>query len=116
MHTAKLIVLIVTAAANIYAASNDFFRPAWILENMKRLGINLRWLPALGVAKALGALGLLAGIVYPWVGVAAAVGLVLFFVAAILCAVRVRWYAHVPFPLAWLAFVVAALVLQLRSA
>jgi hypothetical protein len=47
MHTAYLIVVILTAAANLYAASNDFTRPAWIVTNMKTLGIEEGWLPAL---------------------------------------------------------------------
>jgi hypothetical protein len=116
MHSAYLIVVILTAAVNLYAASNDFTRPAWIVTNMKTLGIDKRWLPVLGLLKALGAVGLLAGIAIPWFGVAAAAGLVLFFVAAMIWAACVRWYAHLPFPLGWLALAVAALVLQLRSA
>ncbi len=115
MHSAVLIVMILAAAANAYAAINDFARPAWILENMKRLGIQQRWLPTLGMLKALGALGLLAGIVIPWVGIAAAAGLVLFFVGAMVAAMRAHWYGHLPFPLVWLALAVAALVLRLHS-
>lgn len=113
-HIAVLIVMILTAVANAYAAVNDFTRPAWIIENMKRLAIPERWLPALGTLKALGALGLLAGIVVPWVGVAAAAGLVLFFVGAMVTAMRAHWYGHLPFPLVWLALAVAALVLRLH--
>ncbi|HTW60575.1 MAG TPA: DoxX family protein [Terracidiphilus sp.] len=115
MHRAYLIVVILAASLNIYAATSDFTRPAWILGNMKTLGIEERWLPALGLLKALGALGLLAGIVIPWIGVAAAAGLVLFFVCAMAAALRVRWYAHLPFPLVWMVLVGASLVLRLRS-
>jgi hypothetical protein len=116
MHLAFLIVVILTAALNFYAATNDFTRPAWIVGNMKTLGIEERWLPALGILKALGAAGLLVGIAVPAIGVAAAAGLVLFFVGAMASALRVRWYAHLPFPLAWLVLAGAALVLRLRSA
>ncbi len=115
MHSAFLIVVILTAAANLYAASNDFTRPAWILTNMKTLGIEERWFPTLGILKALGAVGLLVGIAIPSIGIAAAAGLVLFFVAAMVWAICVRWYAHLPFPLGWLLLAVAALVLRLRS-
>ncbi len=115
MHSATLIVMILAAAANAYAATNDFTRPAWILANMKRLGIEERWLPTLGILKALGALGLLVGISIPWIGVAAAAGLVLFFVGAMITAVRAHWYGHVPFPLVWLALAVVALVLRLHA-
>jgi hypothetical protein len=116
MHSTTLIVMVLAAAANTYAAVNDFTRPAWIVDNMKKLGIRERWLPTLGILKALGALGLLAGIRFPLLGVAAAAGLVLFFVGAMVTVFRARWYAHAPFPLAWLALAVAALVLRLRPA
>ena len=116
MHTIALTVMILAAAANTYAATNDFTRPAWIIANMKRLGIEERWLPTLGILKGMGALGLLVGIAIQWIGVAAATGLVLFFVGAMVSAARVHWYAHMPFPLAWLALAAGALVLQLRVA
>ena len=99
MRSAYLIVTILAAVANIYAASNDFRRPDWILTNMSRLGIAERWLAPLGMLKLLGALGLLAGIAIPMIGVAAAVGLVLFFAGAIITTMRARWCAHLPFPL-----------------
>jgi DoxX-like family len=42
------------------------------------------WVFALGLLKAAGALGLLVGIGFPQIGVAASVGLILFFVGALL--------------------------------
>lgn len=44
----------------------------------------------LGILKAAGALGLLVGIRVPLIGIAAAAGLVLFFVAAIITHLRAR--------------------------
>lgn len=116
MHIAAVTLMILAAAANAYAAVSDFTRPAWILENMNKLGIPESWLPTLGILKALGALGLLAGIAIPFIGIAAAAGLILFFLGAMVTVVHARWYPHMPFPLIWLALAVAALVLQLRSA
>ena len=116
MHIAAIILMILAAAANTYAAISDFTRPSWILDNMKKLDVPQSWLPTLGILKALGALGLIAGIAIPFIGIAAAAGLVVFFVGAIVAVVRARWYPHMPFPLVWLALAVAALVLQLRSA
>lgn len=116
MLSAYLTVTLLAAAANVYAAASDFRPPAWLLSNMKRLGVQERWLTTLGTLKALGALGLLAGIRIPLIGVAAAAGLVLFFVGAIITAMRTRWYAHLPYPLLWLLLAVGSLVLRLRSA
>lgn len=116
MLSAYLIVTILAAAANIYAAMNDFRPPAWLLSNMKRLGVRERWLKTLGVLKALGAVGLLAGIGIPLIGVAAAAGLVLFFAGAIVTSIRARWPGHLPYPFVWLLFAAGSLVLRLRSA
>lgn len=115
MYLAYLIVTSLAAAANTYAAASDFTRPDWMLANMRRLGVRERSLPALGVLKALGAAGLVAGIWIPLIGVAAAVGLVLFFTGAIVTAMRARWYAHLPFPFVWLLLAVGALVLRLQA-
>ena len=37
MHSAYLVVIILAAAANIYAGICDFTRPNWLLANIKRL-------------------------------------------------------------------------------
>lgn len=112
MFKLYVVITVLTAAANLYAASNDFRRVDWILASMDRLRLPYSQLPLLGALKAAGALGLLAGLLLPMVGIAAAAGLVLFFVAAIVFALRVRWYSHLPFPTIWLLFAVAALALR----
>lgn len=116
MHLAYLCLIILAAAANIYGGICDFTRPKWILANMKRLGIQEHWLPTLGILKILGGLGLLAGLRIPQIGVAAAAGLILFFVGAIITAMRARWYAHLPFPLVWLVLAVGSFVSCLHAA
>jgi len=116
VHSAYLIVIVFAAAANIYAGICDFTRPNWLLANMKRLEVEERWLPTLGVLKLLGGLGLLAGISVPQVGVAAGAGLILYFVAAVVTVLRARWYANLPFPLTWLALAVGSFVFCMRVA
>ena len=57
MFVAYIIVTLLATAANIiYAATNDFTRPDWLLANMNKLGIRESWLPLLGILKAAGAL------------------------------------------------------------
>jgi hypothetical protein len=115
MHAVYLIVIILTAAANLYAGIVDFTRPQWLLANMKRLRVEERWLPTLGILKLLGGLGVLAGLAVPQIGVAAAAGLVHYFVGAMLTVLRARWYANLPFPLTWLALAVGSFALCLRA-
>src|SRR5438552_17994245 len=93
MFAAYLIVTLLAAAANIFSAALDFIRYKQILINMAKVGVSESWITILGILKAAGALGLLIGIGVPLIGIASAVGLVLFFVAAIITHLRARDYS-----------------------
>lgn len=56
MYTAYVVVTVLTAAANIYAATVYFTRPAWLLDNMHKAGVPQSWLFSLGALKAAAAL------------------------------------------------------------
>ena len=114
MFTAYIVVTVLAAAANAFSATLDFVRFKQIIINMARVGVPESWITILGILKAAGALGLLIGIGVPLIGIAAGVGLVLFFVAAIITHLRVRDYS---FGLAviFLLLAVAALILRLTS-
>jgi DoxX-like family len=96
MFTANLIVTLLASGANIYAVINDFTQPDWLLASMTKLGVPSWSLFWLGALKAAGAIGLLVGITVPPIGVAAAVGLVLFFIGAVVTAIRAHWYGQLP--------------------
>jgi hypothetical protein len=96
MFTVYLIVTVLAAAANTYAAVVDFRRPQWVLDNITKWGGSHSWLFALGALKAAGALGLLVGIGVPLIGLAAGIGLVVFFVGAIVVVIRAHWHSHLP--------------------
>ncbi len=115
MFTVYIAVTMLTAAANAYAATVDFRRPQWVLDNMTQWGGRHSWLFTLGALKAAAALGLFVGICVPLIGVAAAVGLVLFFVGAIVVVLRARWYSHLPWPATYLLLAVGVLVLRLAA-
>ena len=116
MHSAYLTVVVLASAANFYAGVSDFTRPQWLITNIERLGMEERWLPTLGVLKIIGGLGLLAGIALPQIGVAAAAGLVVYFIGAMVTVLRARWYVNLPFPLTWLALAIGSFVLRLLVA
>ncbi len=100
------------AAANICAATNDFIRPKWLLGNMSKLGVAESWLPILGALKAAGALGLLIGIAVPLIGIAAAAGLTLFFIGALITHLRAHDFSlGNGVPLMFLVVVLTALLL-----
>src|SRR5690349_15361276 len=87
MFTAYVIVTMLATAFNAYAAYVDFARAEWVIANMTRYSIPRSWLFSLGALKALGAVGLLIGISVPSIGVAASLGLALYFMGAIVTVV-----------------------------
>ncbi|MCT2582618.1 DoxX family protein [Actinophytocola gossypii] len=111
MSTAYTIVTIVGAAMVGFSAVSVFLHAKWVVEPLAEYGVPRSWWPWLGTAKAAGAIGLVVGLFVPVIGVAAAVGLVLYFTGAVVTVLRARSYAHVPFPLMYAAPVVASLVL-----
>jgi len=113
MSIAYIAVTIFAVVANSYAATVDFRRPQWVLDNISRWGGSHSWLFTLGALKAAGALGLLVGIGVPLIGVAAAVGLALFFVGAIAVVIRAGWYSHLPWPATYLLLAIGSLALRL---
>lgn len=113
--TGYVVLAIVAAAANGWAAATDFARTPTALRNAATVEVPASWLFPLGALKAAGALGLVIGIAIPVIGIAAATGLILFFVCAVFAHLRVGWYATIAFPAMFLLLAVAALVLRLIS-
>jgi DoxX-like family len=108
MDTAYMIVTIAAALWVGFSGFSTLTRASWVVDNLADYGVPRSWWPWLGTAKAAGAIGLLVGLAVPAVGVVAALGLVLYFLAAVITVIRARLYKHVPFPLLYLLPVVAA--------
>lgn len=118
LDTTHVLVTLVAVAANAFSgiAALAHFGP--ILPGMAKAGVPRSWLTfPIGTLKALGAFGLLLGLVGPpLIGTAAAVGLTLFFV----CAVHTHLLAgdHSPqlgLAIGFLLLNVTALVLALAT-
>jgi DoxX-like family len=115
VDTAYLIVIGLTAAITLQAAIVDFRRSEWVVSNMDKYGVPRSWLSTLGALKAAGAAGLLIGIGVPLLGVAAAAGLILFFVGAIVTVSRAHWYSHLRYPAPFLVLATGSLALRVAS-
>jgi hypothetical protein len=115
MFIGYVIVTLVAAALNGYAAYVDFVRAEWVLANMTRYGIRHSWINSLGALKAAGAAGLLIGIGVPLIGVLASLGLVVYFIGAIITVVRVQLYSDLRYPTPFLLVAMASLVLRLTA-
>ncbi|OSC72245.1 hypothetical protein B5181_04095 [Streptomyces sp. 4F] len=112
VSTAHVIVTVVAVIANAGIALADLGRARFVLANSAEVEVPASWLPGLAALKAAGAAGLLVGLlgVRP-LGVAAAAGLVLFFVGAVAAHVRARVFHNIAFPIGYLALNAAVLVL-----
>ncbi|OBI52659.1 hypothetical protein A5707_12015 [Mycobacterium kyorinense] len=83
MYTAYLVVTLVAIAFNGFSGVSALAHFAPIIPGMEAAGVPLSWLTfPIGTLKTLGALGLVVGLWFPVIGVAAAAGLVVFFVCA----------------------------------
>jgi hypothetical protein len=83
MHTAYLVVTLMAIAFNGFSGVAALAHFAPIIPGMEAAGVSLSWLTfPIGTLKTLGALGLVVGLWIPGIGLAAAAGLVIFFVCA----------------------------------
>jgi len=88
MHIPYVVVTMLTALALGYAASLNFVGAESVKEVADRVNVSQRWMVPLGTVLAAGALGLLVGFAIPALGVAAAIGLVLYFICALSAHIR----------------------------
>ena len=99
---------VITAAVGVA----DLIPAGFVLANSAEVHVPRSWLPMLGTVKLAGAIGLLVGLVaLPAIGIAAAMGLLLFFIGALIAHVRARALYNIAFPGAYLALSAASLVL-----
>lgn len=113
MLIAFIVVTVLAIAINAAESVANFARTPFVKANAAAVGVPESWLPGLGVAKGAGALGLAAGLAgLQWVGIAAATGLVLFFICALVAHVRAKVYHNIAGPILFFVFSVASLALM----
>jgi DoxX-like family len=89
VHVPYVVTTVLAAAANGYAAALNFIGAESVELVADRVRISRRWMVPLGALLVSGAVGLLAGFAVPAVGTAAAIGLVLYFICAVIAHLRV---------------------------
>ena len=90
MHVTYLVITVVAAVANGYAACLNFVGAESVKVVADRVQVSRGWMVPLGALLASGAVGLLTGFAVPALGAAAAIGLVLYFICAVTAHLRVR--------------------------
>lgn len=112
MFNSHVLITLLAITMSAYFGLVDFMRRDFVLKNMAKLGIPERLLPVLGSLKAAGAAGLVLGLAgVPWIGTAAAAGLVLFFTGAIVTHFRALDWS-IAFPAGCLLLAIGALLVN----
>jgi DoxX-like family len=113
LYTAFVVITLTTAVATAGVAVADLIPAQFVLANSAEVGVPRSWLPPLAAVKLAGTVGLVAGLVgLPTLGTAAAVGLVLFFVGAVVTHLRAHVLYNIAFPGAYLCLSAATLALM----
>ncbi|ORV85963.1 hypothetical protein AWC11_18855 [Mycobacterium interjectum] len=113
MHTAYVLITLTTAVVTAGIAVADLIPAGFVLANSAEVGVPRSWLPPLAAAKLAGAAGLVIGLLGPRaLGIAAAAGLVLFFIGAVITHLRAHVLYNIAFPGAYLCLSAATLALM----
>ncbi|MGB6545047.1 MAG: DoxX family protein [Candidatus Acidiferrales bacterium] len=116
MHFAYLIITIIFPLLLALSAIGKIRRDQRQLQVIhKTVGVPLEYFPLLAGCELAGAVGLLAGIWWAALGVAAGIGLVLYFVGAIVSHLRVKDFKGIGSAAFMLAIAVVALALRILT-
>lgn len=114
MAIGYLVVTIVLAAMAAFSGIGKLRRDPKIVHVIHDVvGVPMNFFPHLAACEISGALGLLVGIWWPLLGIAAAVGLVIYFVGAVVSHLRVGDAKGISPATFMLALSIAALILRL---
>lgn len=103
------IATVLCVVANAFIVVADFAKAKFVLANSAEVGLAPTALPYLATLKSAGAVGLIVGFAgVPWLGLAAGVGLILFFVCAVTAHLRAHVLYNIAFPGLYLLLAVAA--------
>ena len=90
MDIVYVVITVLAALAYGYAATLNFVGAESVKVVADRVRVSQRWMIPLGVLLASGAVGLLIGLAVPALGIAAASGLVVYFLCALSAHIRVH--------------------------
>lgn len=114
MFLAYVIVAVLLALALIFSGMGKLRRMEPVTSTITGLGVPLSWFPRLAAALIAGGLGLIIGIWVPAIGVAAAIGIVVYFAGAVVAHLRAGDTTLMP-PVTLGLLGAAALVLRLAG-
>jgi hypothetical protein len=116
MYTAYIAVTILMSLLAIASGVAKLRRDPRVMKALTEVvRVPVKWLPWLAACEFAGAIGLLIGIFWPPIGLAAAIGLILYFIGAIIAHLRVGDIKGIGTPAIPLMLAVACLVTRILS-
>ncbi|MFE7802442.1 DoxX family protein [Nocardia sp. NPDC057440] len=116
MFVATVIISVVLAVMLSMSAFFKITRRPQFVEGYAAIGVPESWLNPLAALLLAGAVGLLIGLWFAPVGIAAAVGLILYFLGGIGFHVKAKDWKSMPVPMVILILAIVALVLRITTA
>jgi hypothetical protein len=113
MRVALVVVSILLSAVITFSAALKLTHRPAVVASYRKAGVPESWLNGLAALLLLAAVGLIVGIWWPVAGVAAAVGLVAYFLLAVGFHIRANDTAHAITPVALAGIAAVTLALQL---
>lgn len=90
MQIASVVLSVLLALVAGFSALGKLQKKPQIMESMAHVGVKPNQIPVLAYLELAGALGLLIGLAYSGIGLAAAVGLSLYFVGAVVAHLKTK--------------------------
>lgn len=115
MVIALVTVTLVNVLFNAIESVANFMKAEWVKRNSHAVGVPDSQLPFLGFVKGAAAVGLAVGLFWRPLGIAAGVGLVVFFVLATALHIRNRVFHNFYGPLVFLGLSIAVLWLMIAA-
>ncbi len=112
MFIAYVVVGVVLAAILTFSARAKLTKDEKVTKTITDLGVPLGWFPFLAACELAGAVGLIVGIWIAPLGIAATIGIIVYFAGAVAAHLRARDTKGAPVPLVILVIAVAADVLR----
>ena len=115
MNTLTTVLVIFLAFASLMSAVGKLRKMPQVMESMAHVGVKPDQIRILAFLEIAGGLGLVVGFAVPILGVAAAIGLALYFIGAVVAHLRLGDKFSLFAPAAFLAVIAVATAYQLAA-
>jgi uncharacterized membrane protein YphA (DoxX/SURF4 family) len=116
MFVAYIVVAVLLGLGLAASGSQKIQKNERIVAGLTRAGVPLSWFVPLALLDIAGTIGLLIGIWWRPLGIAAAIGIIVYFIGALIAHMRAKDTKGMPIPATLLVVAVLALALGLASA